>query len=98
MTEAEVTRAARKIITLAGGRMYRTHSGRAGGMRHNPAGTLDWVVVLPGRVVFMETKATGEALTSYQLETRLWLRNNGHECYCVDSIESAEAMVKGATG
>ena len=89
MMEAErtVEQALKRAIEKAGGCCYKFTS-------PSMAGVPDRIVVLRGRVVFVELKATGEKPRALQKAVAKTIRNAGGKVYCLSSVEQVTSFVR----
>lgn len=61
---------------------------------HRTEGEPDFILCLPGRVLFIECKTRTGKLSHEQAATQAWLRKLGHEMHVVRSIEEFWEVVK----
>ena len=83
----------RMIRDELGGMSIKLH-----GSPYQEAGLPDLVVILRGRVFWLEVKRPGRKLTRVQSLVHERLRANGAQCYVVYSVEEARAVLAEATG
>lgn len=86
-TERTVEQALKRSIEKAGGRCYKFTS-------PSRAGVPDRIVVLRGRVVFVELKATGEKPRALQKAVAKTIRKAGGRVYCLSSVEQVTSFVR----
>lgn len=85
--ERKVEQALKRAIEKAGGCCYKFTS-------PSRAGVPDRIVVLRGRVVFVELKATGEKPRVLQKAVARAIRKAGGRVYCLSSVEQTTRFVQ----
>ena len=86
-TERKVEQALKRSVEKAGGCCYKFTS-------PSRAGVPDRIVVLRGRIVFVELKATGEKPRTLQRAVARAIRKAGGRVYCLSSVEQVLSFVK----
>ncbi len=86
-TERTVEQALKRMVEKAGGCCYKFTS-------PSRAGVPDRIVVLRGRVVFVELKATGEKPRALQKAVAKTIRKAGGRVYCLSSVEQVMSFVQ----
>ena len=86
-SERTVEHALKHCVEKAGGVCYKFTS-------PSNAGVPDRIVVLRGRVVFVELKATGEKPRTLQKAVARAIRKAGGRVYCLSSVEQVTSFVK----
>ena len=86
-TERTVEQELKRSVEKAGGCCYKFTS-------PSRAGVPDRIVVLRGRVVFVELKATGEKPRALQKAVAKMIRKAGGRVYCLSSVEQVLNFVK----
>ena len=85
--ERTVEQALKRMVEKAGGCCYKFTS-------PSRAGVPDRIVVLRGRVVFVELKATGEKPRALQKAIATTIRKAGGRVYCLSSVEQVKCFVQ----
>ena len=85
--ERTVEQALKRTVEKAGGCCYKFTS-------PSRAGVPDRIVVLRGRVVFVELKATGEKPRALQKAVAKTIRKAGGRVYCLSSVEQVTCFVQ----
>ena len=85
--EKTVEQALKRTVEKAGGCCYKFTS-------PSRAGVPDRIVVLRGRVVFVELKATGKKPRALQKAIAKTIRKAGGRVYCLSSVEQATRFVQ----
>ena len=85
--ERTVEQALKRSVEKAGGCCYKFTS-------PSRAGVPDRIVVLRGRVVFVELKATGEKPRVLQKAVAKTIRKAGGRVYCLSSVEQVKSFVQ----
>lgn len=86
-SERTVEQALKRAVEKAGGCCYKFTS-------PSMAGVPDRIVVLRGRVVFVELKATREKPRVLQRAVAKTIRKAGGRVYCLSSVEQVTSFVK----
>lgn len=85
--ERTVEQALKRMVEKAGGCCYKFTS-------PSRAGVPDRIVVLRGRIVFVELKANGEKPRALQRAVARAIRKAGGRVYCLSSVEQVTRFVK----
>lgn len=86
-SERTVEQTLKRCVEKAGGCCYKFTS-------PSHAGVPDRVVVLRGRVVFVELKANGEKPRALQKAVARAIRKAGGRVYCLSSVQQVTSFVK----
>ena len=85
--ERTVEQALKRMVEKAGGCCYKFTS-------PSRAGVPDRIVVIRGRVVFVELKATGEKPRALQKAVAKTIRKAGGRVYCLSSVKQVTCFVR----
>ena len=94
MTESQIQKQAIELLKLSGYLVFRLNSGRArNNIRLCPPGTPDLLAVKQGRVLWIEMKKPGGALSESQVGMITTLMNHGQEVAVVSGILELQEMI-----